>query len=98
MLRQRYTQEGLLLSAATSANFHLIDVNYDWKVMSETLDFINLMAYDLRGAWEKTTGHHGALHPDNIEEGDERNLNAVSSSTRNFLIDLAHSFSCSRKL
>lgn len=78
MFRKRFDEEKLLLSIATAANFNLIEVNYDMKVLSETCDFINIMAYDLHGAWEKYTGHHSALHPLDYEEGYDRNLNVES--------------------
>lgn len=85
MLRQRFNTEKLLLSAATAAKFHFIDVNYDWKVLSETLDFINVMTYDLHGAWEKYTGHQAALLPISSEQGADRNLNVVSILEFSFL-------------
>jgi len=75
MFRQRFDQEGLILSAATQVNFNLLEVNYDMRVLSETLDFINVMSYDLHGAWEKYTEHVSPLHALASEEGYDRNLN-----------------------
>lgn len=42
------------------------------------LDFINLMAYDLNGAWDDNTGHNSPLYPRADETGDDLYLNVVS--------------------
>lgn len=65
-LKTALKAEGMLLTAAVSAGKSTIDAAYDVPGMSEHLDFINLMAYDLHGAWETFTHHHAALyaHPD----------------------------------
>ena len=41
------------------------------------LDFINLMAYDLHGPWERVTGHHSGLYAHSDESGPQRFLNTV---------------------
>ena len=58
----------LLLTAAVSAGKKTIDKAYEVEKIGQILDLINLMAYDLRGKWEKKTGHHTALEgpPDDI--------------------------------
>merc|ERR1712168_1775301 len=58
----------LLLTAAVSAGKNTIDKAYEVAKIAKILDLINLMAYDLRGKWEKFTGHHTALEgpPDDI--------------------------------
>ncbi|MCE9637175.1 MAG: glycoside hydrolase family 18 protein [Planctomycetes bacterium] len=33
-----------------------------WTAVRDLVDFVDLMAYDLRGAWDATTGHHAPLH------------------------------------
>ena len=40
-------------------------------------DFVNLMSYDLNGAWNKSTGHNSPLFPRSDEKGEERYLNIV---------------------
>ena len=42
------------------------------------LDYIQLMAYDLNGAWANYTGINAPLYPRHEEEGDQRYLNVVS--------------------
>ncbi|CAI5495010.1 unnamed protein product [Closterium sp. Naga37s-1] len=51
----------LLLSAAVSAYEPTITQAYDVPTLNKTLDFVNVMTYDLHGSWEKTTGMHTAL-------------------------------------
>ena len=41
------------------------------------LDFINLMTYDLHGAWEDFTGHNSPLYPRDDEVDDQAYLNIV---------------------
>ncbi len=54
-------RERLLLSAAVPAGFKSIDAGYDVKKLAKSLDWINLMTYDLHGKWDKKTGHHTAM-------------------------------------
>lgn len=44
-----FDKHGLLLTAAVSAGKNTIDAAYDVPVMSQTLDFINVMTYDFHG-------------------------------------------------
>ena len=41
------------------------------------LDFINLMSYDLNGAWNNVTGHNSPLFPRHGEDVEESRLNMV---------------------
>lgn len=54
---------GLLLTAAVAAGQRSVDTSYEMLELSRHLDFINLMAYDLHGAWEPTTGHQTDSDP-----------------------------------
>ena len=51
----------LLLTAAVAAGYKTIDAGYEIAKVGRLLDFINLMAYDLHGTWDKKTGHHTAM-------------------------------------
>jgi len=51
----------LLLTAAVAAGYKTIATAYDIPGIAKTLDWINLMAYDLHGQWDKKTGHHTAM-------------------------------------
>ena len=58
-----FKPKGFILSAAVAAGKSKIDAAYDVPILSKYLDFINVMAYDLHGHWEATTGEHAALFP-----------------------------------
>jgi chitinase len=47
----------------------------DCAAISQLVDQVNVMTYDLRG-FEKVTGHHTGLYP---EEGDEDNVSAAAA-------------------
>ncbi|XP_021358847.1 probable chitinase 10 [Mizuhopecten yessoensis] len=52
----------LLLTAAVSGGRSVIDSGYEIRKLASYLDFINIMAYDLHGSWESTTGHNSPLY------------------------------------
>ena len=54
-------KDRLLLTAAVAAGYTTVEKAYEIAEIAKSLDFINLMAYDLHGSWEKTTGHHTAM-------------------------------------
>ena len=51
----------LLLTAAVPVGPDNVRGGYDVPAVSKWLDFINLMAYDFHGKWEKQTGHNAPL-------------------------------------
>lgn len=62
-LKQAFAPHGLLVTAAVAAGQNTAESAYEILEISKSLDFINLMAYDLHGGWEKTTGHHTDSNP-----------------------------------
>jgi len=81
-LRDAFDKEGaetgqptLLLTAAVAAGKETIDAGYEIAPVAKALDFINLMTYDLNGAWNDYTGHNSPLYPRADEEGEDRLLN-----------------------
>jgi len=78
-LRTEFDKHGLILSAAVAAAETSASLSYDIAEMSKYLHFINVMAYDLHGAWEKTTGHNAPLYAHKGETGNNLKLNVVST-------------------
>jgi len=81
-LREEYEREAvtsgkprLLLTAAVAAGKDTIDTAYEIPQISKDFDFINLMSYDLHGAWDKETGHNSPLYARQDEVAHERYLN-----------------------
>ncbi|KAK8378535.1 hypothetical protein O3P69_011199 [Scylla paramamosain] len=74
-LKEALHANGMMLTAAVSAGKLTIDPAYDVPGMAQQLDMVNLMAYDLHGAWDTYTHHQSGLyaHPD--DTGDNLYLN-----------------------
>ncbi|MBR6311090.1 MAG: hypothetical protein IKR52_07845, partial [Paludibacteraceae bacterium] len=51
-----------LLTVAASINQNVIAQGANPGDYAQYLDYINLMSYDLHGAFERTTNHHGAIY------------------------------------
>jgi len=65
----------LLLTAAVAAGKETIDAGYEIDLIAQSLDFINLMTYDLQGAWNSYTGHNSPLFQRSEETDDDVFLN-----------------------
>ncbi|XP_064085407.1 probable endochitinase, partial [Macrobrachium nipponense] len=72
-LKTALTPHGLLLTTAVSASRRVIDRGYNVPKIMKHLDFINLMAYDFHGSWERVVAHHSPLYP---EQGQNPEFNA----------------------
>ena len=67
-LRAAFTPKGWELTAAVSASASKVDAGYEVPELSELLDAIHLMTYDLHGSWESSVDHHATLRG---QEGDQ---------------------------
>ncbi|XP_068121620.1 acidic mammalian chitinase-like [Hyperolius riggenbachi] len=73
---EAFVQEGsqtnrprLLMSAAVSAGKSTIENGYQIPQLSQYLDLINVMTYDLRGSWEGFTGEDSPLYQGPADQG-----------------------------
>lgn len=69
----------LLLTAAVAVWKPKVVDGYEVDKISQYLDFINLMAYDYHGSWNKNTGHNSPLYARTGQQGDELLLNVDST-------------------
>lgn len=67
------------LSVALPAPKKKVDEGIDVKGIFKAVDFANIMTYDMRGAWDNTSGHHSGLYP-NPNETEKGNTLSVSES------------------
>ncbi|CAG0881604.1 unnamed protein product [Darwinula stevensoni] len=58
---QEVKKPRLLLTAAVPVGPDNVNSGYDVPAVASYLDFINLMAYDFHGKWEKQAGHNAPL-------------------------------------
>jgi len=63
-LSAAYKPQGLMVTAAVKATVDATSVSYEVEEISEALDFINLMTYDLYASWDDYTGHNSNSNPD----------------------------------
>ncbi len=64
-IRQAYNNNGLsgkMLTIAAPAGYDKAQLQ-EPDVYAQYLDFLNVMTYDIHGAWETTTNHHAAIYP-----------------------------------
>ncbi|XP_026674562.1 probable chitinase 2 [Ceratina calcarata] len=74
-LKQAFSQHGYILSVAVGAAKSSASKSYYIRDVSENVDFINLMTYDLNGSWNSVTGINAPLYASSNEHGDQANLN-----------------------
>ncbi|KAK0161123.1 hypothetical protein PV327_009635 [Microctonus hyperodae] len=72
VMRKYFDNNNLILSAAVASSKSSASQSYKIAEMSKYLDFINVMSYDLHGAWEPQTGINAPLYP---ATGDNPELN-----------------------
>ncbi|XP_032522110.2 probable chitinase 2 [Danaus plexippus] len=70
-LRVEFDKNDLILSAAVAAVTNTAASSYDIKGISQYLNFVNVMAYDINNPTDNATGHNAPVH------GNENNLQAI---------------------
>lgn len=60
----------LSVSIALGTGKWRTDLSYDIPSVFDSVDFVNVMAYDLHGRWNDKTGIHGALYPSPLDPTD----------------------------
>jgi len=60
----------LMLSAAIGVAPSRLTQSYELPDIGNFTDMINVMAYDLHGSWDSTTGHHSPLYSPSNDETD----------------------------
>ncbi|KAK3748290.1 hypothetical protein RRG08_039542 [Elysia crispata] len=73
-------RDRLLLTAAVAAGVPVVNSAYEVPKLARNLDFVNLMSYDLHGAWDAVTGHNSPFRAGSWEAGSARYLNFVSAA------------------
>ncbi|SON52614.1 conserved exported protein of unknown function [Vibrio tapetis subsp. tapetis] len=62
-----------LITAAFSASTAKLE-GYNWARLSRSMDYFNMMTYDLNGGWSNVAGHNAPLYPYPEEEYQGLNL------------------------
>ncbi|KAJ9585129.1 hypothetical protein L9F63_003081, partial [Diploptera punctata] len=62
LLRTKFDQNGYVLSAAVPGDYGSVANAYDISSVSQYVDFLNVMTYDMHGAWESATGENSPLY------------------------------------
>ncbi|KAJ8708357.1 hypothetical protein PYW07_010482 [Mythimna separata] len=76
--KEAFSGRGLLLTAAVSAVEAAASQSYDVRSISRYLDLVNIMTYDMNGAWDPVTGHNAPIF-----RGEGTNeLNTVEQSLK----------------
>jgi len=91
-IRAAYDSNGLsnkLLTIAGPAGYDKLDLQEPGKYHTY-LDFINVMTYDIHGAWEKVTNHHSPLYknpddPSGTSPVDIKNRYNTHEAMKNYL-------------
>lgn len=81
-LRLEFDRQGLILSAAVASVEYSAGVSYDIPRVSAALHFINVMTYDMHGAWDDYCGLNAPLYEGPSDVTDiqkQQNANASIS-------------------
>lgn len=77
-LKEAFSKYGYILSVAVGAAEKSASLSYIIDQVVSNVDFVNLMTYDMNGAWNNFAGLNAPLYPSNSEEGEQKKLNVVS--------------------
>ncbi|XP_062544538.1 chitinase-3-like protein 1 [Armigeres subalbatus] len=78
-MRREFDRQGLILSAAVGSVEYSAGISYDIPRVAAALHFINLMTYDMHGAWDIYTGLNAPLYegPSDVSNLEKQlNVNA----------------------
>ncbi|XP_044591649.1 probable chitinase 10 [Cotesia glomerata] len=70
----------LLLTAAVPVGPDNVKSGYDVPAVASYLDFINLMAYDFHGKWERETGHNAPLYASSLDSEWQKQLSVDNAA------------------
>ncbi|MCL4142353.1 UNVERIFIED_CONTAM: hypothetical protein GTU68_009160 [Idotea baltica] len=76
-MREEFDKYGWILSAAVGMKKEIVDSAYDIPSLSESLDFINLLTFDLHDYSDNQTGHHSQFY--SMPDDDDVYLNVNAS-------------------
>ncbi|XP_038675549.1 chitotriosidase-1-like [Scyliorhinus canicula] len=68
-------KDRLLLTTAVTANIILANLRYEISEVSQHVDFISLLSFNLRGVWDGITAHHSPLFAESKEVLPEKLFN-----------------------
>ena len=74
-IRARIGKDKLLTAAFSASTAKL--KGYDWARLNRSMDYFNMMTYDLNGGWSGITGHNAPLYPYPEEEFKGLNLDTL---------------------
>nr|XP_033321147.1 chitinase-3-like protein 1 isoform X1 [Megalopta genalis] len=78
-LRQAFDSHGYTLSVAVGAAEKSASQSYIINQVAEYVHFINLMTYDMNGAWDNWAGLNAPLYAATREKGEQAKLNVDAS-------------------
>ncbi|XP_043487176.1 probable chitinase 10 [Polistes fuscatus] len=78
---QERKKSRLLLTAAVPVGPDNVKGGYDVPAVASYLDFINLMAYDFHGKWERETGHNAPLFASSLDSEWQKQLSVDNAAS-----------------
>lgn len=82
-LKEAFSKYGYILSVAVGAAEKSASKSYIINQVASNVDFVNLMTYDMNGAWNNFAGLNAPLYASSKEQGEQSKLNVVSGCSCN---------------